>query len=1299
MIAGTLEIQLLANMARLQKDMDDAKSVVGNAMKSIETAVGYAKTALVAFAGVATFDAFKGMIKGSIEATAGLHDMAIQTGASVAALGAFRSVASTTSTSIEGIAGAMNKMAKVMAGAGEDSKGAGQAVKSLGLDFVALKGMKPEDQMLAVAKAMDGFQDGAGKSAVAMTLFGKEGAKMLPFLKDLADESDAVAAKMTEQQVAAKAAQAAMADDYGDNLIKIQKASDAWRKDLAMGMLPALYEATQAFRDVTTGVGGVKEGISKLSADGSIAEWTRSAITGVTYVMDVFEGLKAVVVSVGHFIGAAAAQLIDKFGTAGEILGKIFSGDFSGASKAYADATARQTSMQADLRTQLDATWGAQTFGAKLRDRMDQLKGVAAAAKEVKPDLEFNAPTDKAGADRVTDYQKLTRAIAEKTAVAALDTETQARMTEGQKYAAKFEADLLIPNTLKMTGAEIELTRTRLAGLVAAELANVEKDRTIKAYVAASAAHDKYIESLGKGLEKLEADSKAQQDANDRMGLGKEAIAALDAANLELQATKLDGLAIDQLVSQQDTIAYEALKAQAAELRKLATLKGQGAAKEAALDAAKASAEEWKKGWEETDKLARDAFTGWAENGVSMADAIGKALKKSLLSAIYEATIKPVAFQIYSSITGGPSGSAASSFGSSYAANAAGAAAGGVFASNAAYGAAIGTTSIGAGSQAAMLAEQTGAFGLEGATMTAAAAGSGAMAAIGSAIPYIGAAIAVASLLNNPGDGHSTQSWGGAGYKIDGTRATNDAGSQAAVTAVQDQYKTLATSLGLANTEMMAGVFASYHTGAQSLMQVQASVGGKDIFSAEGLGSDGRAAHQGDQAAFAKELQQHIDMLLINALKSQTDIGADVMTKLGMATLDTAADVLGAVKAMQKLSDETKTLNTAAKALAAEGLKTLLENAAKATDSAMAAATRAISEQKTRLGLIRDAAAESVDAIGGVFGLLKDQISELYGTVDSTRTMQSAQGSAFIEQALATAQATGYLPDQQQLADAITGARAGLDANNYASQFEADKASLVLAGKLSQLQGISSSQLTTAEKQLRAATDQLTALDDALAVYKAQVDVLRGIDTGVGSVAQAIGALTDAMTVESAAAGKSAASAATTGSSAVDFGRGADVPVTSQAVDFAGIDRALSVNDFGANKTNAAYNLYVAASSAGASQADLAARYGYPLQDIQALFSGAGIGSFDVGTNYVPRDMLAMIHEGEEITPKAYNPAAGGVRPGGGNERLERLVEGLTAEVQRLQAIVASGNESTRQLADQFDNVTEGGNATRTVAV
>jgi hypothetical protein len=57
------------------------------------------------------------------------------------------------------------------------------------------------------------------------------------------------------------------------------------------------------------------------------------------------------------------------------------------------------------------------------------------------------------------------------------------------------------------------------------------------------------------------------------------------------------------------------------------------------------------------------------------------------------------------------------------------------------------------------------------------------------------------------------------------------------------------------------------------------------------------------------------------------------------------------------------------------------------------------------------------------------------------------------------------------------------------------------------------------------------------------------------------------------------------------------------------------------------------------------------------------IPGFAVGTNYVTNDMLAMIHKGEAIVPKAYNPAAGG---GADKEligELIREVQGLRAEV------------------------------------
>lgn len=68
-----------------------------------------------------------------------------------------------------------------------------------------------------------------------------------------------------------------------------------------------------------------------------------------------------------------------------------------------------------------------------------------------------------------------------------------------------------------------------------------------------------------------------------------------------------------------------------------------------------------------------------------------------------------------------------------------------------------------------------------------------------------------------------------------------------------------------------------------------------------------------------------------------------------------------------------------------------------------------------------------------------------------------------------------------------------------------------------------------------------------------------------------------------------------------------------------------------------------AAKASAATAADVARMRAWlagSLSDTMAAL-GLSVPQFEVGTNYVPRDMLAMVHQGEAIVPKAYNPAAG----------------------------------------------------------
>lgn len=80
------------------------------------------------------------------------------------------------------------------------------------------------------------------------------------------------------------------------------------------------------------------------------------------------------------------------------------------------------------------------------------------------------------------------------------------------------------------------------------------------------------------------------------------------------------------------------------------------------------------------------------------------------------------------------------------------------------------------------------------------------------------------------------------------------------------------------------------------------------------------------------------------------------------------------------------------------------------------------------------------------------------------------------------------------------------------------------------------------------------------------------------------------------------------------------------------------------------------------------------------------IPKLDTGTNYVPHDMLAVIHEGEAVVPKEYNPAAG-YQPTNDNREVVTVLRSI------LRAIQQSGDRPVNiNLTELSRQVTRGQN-------
>lgn len=398
-------------------------------------------------------------------------------------------------------------------------------------------------------------------------------------------------------------------------------------------------------------------------------------------------------------------------------------------------------------------------------------------------------------------------------------------------------------------------------------------------------------------------------------------------------------------------------------------------------------------------------------------------------------------------------------------------------------------------------------------------------------------------------------------------------------------------------------------------------------------------------------------------------------------------------------------------------------------EDAKSALEKALQAESESANAAQQAAQERVSAIQGIFDLLKSNVQDLYETASgATKQWTAAQADAFIDNALSNARATGYLPESDDLSDAIAGARAGLDKEYYATEFDKQRDTLVLAGKLEELKELAGPQLTEAQKQLK-------ALEDTLENSRQQIDVLRGIDASVLSVSDAIEAFQTALTGE-----KTARQAATVATGIAEWDspearwkRGPENSffhmVTEQVRVLGESGKkplGLTPNELGSypglfdTDKNLRYGLeaseIIAMLMGYKSWADvpkdtnnglLSQATTFSLKNVYRKpndggleweYSAPNLPIFDVGINNVPYDMTERIHKNEAVVPahlNPFNPNAKSNGLGGNSARLEALVEGLTAEVKRLQSIVARGVEHQRETAEILDNVTEGGNAMR----
>jgi hypothetical protein len=613
--------------------------------------------------------------------------------------------------------------------------------------------LKSTRQVLGeVADKFKSYEDGASKTALAIQLFGKAGAELIPLLNagsDSLDQFDEMARKLgltiTDET-------AARAEKFNDTLDLMGQGFKGISMQVMAELLPTLEGlADQFFSSMTEG--DRLERIAKGLAIG-------------------LKGLYIVVVLVYE----AVEIMVDTLYTAGRQIYAVMTGDFQGAMKLGTDYANRMKTNWTAALEEVDKAWNANGSTA--------VSTMTAISKAVKKEAPYVSDASKKQAEELKKleeaYKKLLTSVDEKIATNQAEVDGAEKLTESQKLQIKYTNDIQA-GTLKLTKAQEDSLFAKLKVLKATEdaiaVAKLEKE------ILDESAKSNYAvyESIIKKTSALEEEVRKQKESNDAVFLGAEAIAKLEVEKLHEQATTAKRnaeLAEEAWLSEGIVDGY---KDQAKALTELALAKDKGIG----LKAAKEAQDAWDKAATSITEGLTDALMRGFESGKGFVDNILSFIKNKFKTTVAEFIIRPIMAPIGSAFASMmPTAAGAASGGGSMF----GSILGGASQMGSLFGTGFSATMGGAGFMD-MMGASSAMMG-NGSMMGGAAMGAGAV------MPYVLAAAALVSIIKSLDDSGTPHIGGAATASAAGATGTTGSELDFVVNTNEEMQSNLVTMAG-----------------------------------------------------------------------------------------------------------------------------------------------------------------------------------------------------------------------------------------------------------------------------------------------------------------------------------------------------------------------------------------------------------------------------------------------------------------------------------------------------------------------
>jgi hypothetical protein len=370
-IIGALRVNLGIDTAAFTSGMKSAESRLAKFGQAMKTGLMAA-----AAAGVAALGALAVGIKSTINAADDMGKMAQKFGVPVEELSRLKHAADLSGVAMEGLGTGLRKLSQNMnETANGANNAASQAFSALGISVTDADGRLKSSSavMTEIAGKLSHMQDGAQKTAIAMAIFGRSGADLIPMLNAGASGLSAMMAEADALGIVISGSTAKAAEAFNDNLTRMGTITSAMVTKITAHMLPALEDFAAMMVQSANNTDAMQ-----MVADGLIG---------------VLKALASVAIGTAQAFRAVAAAI----GGAWNAAKLFFEMDFSGSSAALMEGISAAGDEIAKAQSAITQVWDAGAGGMSMRQFRERTTGA------------FGAVGAGAGEEFVANFEKATK--------------------------------------------------------------------------------------------------------------------------------------------------------------------------------------------------------------------------------------------------------------------------------------------------------------------------------------------------------------------------------------------------------------------------------------------------------------------------------------------------------------------------------------------------------------------------------------------------------------------------------------------------------------------------------------------------------------------------------------------------------------------------------------------------------------------------------------------------------------------------------------------------------------------------